>query len=411
MAEQTNTVVGIDVGTTKICTLVGELNAEGAMQIVGVGVTPARGIRKGAVINVTEAGEAIAASVEKAERTCGYQIGRAYVSLAGEHIMSQNSRGVVAVGRGEQGITQEDLDRAIDGAQAITLPHNREILHIIPRGYIVDGQEGVHNPVGMHGFRLEVEAHIITGSTAAVQNLAKCVQAAGVEIDEFVLNPLAAGQAVLTPTEREMGVVLADLGGGTTDIGIFIEGNVWHTVVLPVGGNHITNDVAMGLSLPFEQAEQIKVEHGHARPRAIDAADYFKVMPFGDTVPQNVSRQDLARIIEARVEELFDLILQETKRSGYDGLLPAGVVLCGGTALLPGIRELARERLNMPARVAAPEDLLGLVDTLHSPAYAASVGLLRWGFSEFNMPRPRERHGGSDLGTRLRGWFRTLLPG
>jgi cell division protein FtsA len=318
---------------------------------------------------------------------------------------------VVAVGRGEGGIAQDDIDRAIDGAQAITLPHNREILHIIPRGYIIDGQEGIHTPLGMHGFRLEVETHIITGSTAAVQNLAKCVQAASVEVDEFVLNPLAAGAAVLTPTEKEMGVVLADLGGGTTDIGIFIEGNIWHTVVLPVGGNHVTNDVAMGLSLPFELAEEIKVTHGHARPRAVDASEYFKVTPFGDVQPQNVSRQDLARIIEARVEELFDLIMQEIKRSGYDGLLPAGVVLCGGTSLLPGIRELARERLNMPARVAAPENLVGLVDALGSPAYATSVGLLRWGLSSVSMPRPRDRHTGGEWGARLRGWFRTLLPG
>jgi cell division protein FtsA len=263
----------------------------------------------------------------------------------------------------------------------------------------------------MHGFRLEVETHIITGSTAAVQNLAKCVQAAGVEVDQFVLNPLAAGAAVLTPTEKEMGVVLADLGGGTTDIGIFIEGNIWHTVVLPVGGNHVTNDVAMGLSLPFELAEQIKIEHGHSRPRALEASDLFKVTPFGDGQPQNVSRPDLARIIEARVEELFDLILQEIKRSGYDGLLPAGVVLCGGTSLLPGIRELARERLNMPVRVALPEDLRGLVDALHSPAYATSVGLLRWGLSEATMPRPRDRHGESEWSARLKGWFRTLLPG
>ena len=411
MAAQ-NTVVGIDVGTTKICALVGELNAEGAMQIIGVGVTQARGMRKGAVVNVAEASEAIGAAVEKAERTCGYEIGRAFVSLAGEHISSLNSRGVVAVGRGEGGITEDDLARALDGAQAITLPHNREVLHVIPRGYVIDGQEGIHSPLGMHGFRLEVETHIITGSTAAVQNLAKCVQSAGVEVDQFVLTPLAAGAAVLTPTEREMGVVLADLGGGTTDIGIFIEGNIWHTVVLPVGGNHVTNDVAMGLSLPFALAEQIKIEHGHARPRTVDASEYFKVTPFGEGQPQQVSRQDLARIIEARAEELFDLILQEIKRSGYDGLLPAGAVLCGGSALLPGIRELARERLNMPVRVALPEDLSGLVDALQSPAYATSVGLLRWGFSDAALPRPaRDRHSTGEWGARLRGWFRTLLPG
>jgi len=402
------TIVGIDVGTTKVCTLVGEVDEEGALHIVGVGVVPSKGLRKGMVVNVSETTEAIAASVEKAERVSGYEIGRAHVGVAGAHISSFNSRGVVAVSRGHS-ITQDDVDRVLDAALAIAIPHNREVIHVIPRGYTVDGQDGVREPLGMHGFRLEVEAHIITGAATSIYNLVKCINQVGIEIDELVLAPLASGEAVLTDNEREMGVVLTDIGGGTTDMAIFIEGSIWHTVVLPIGGNHLTNDVAVGLRAPFGTAEEIKEKYGYARSEGVAADETIDVAVFGWDSWQAISRRFLSEIIEARATEIFSIMLQEVKRSGYDGLLPAGVVLCGGTAQLAGIRELGREILQLPARIGAPRDLQGLVDVLSSPAYATSVGLLLWRLREEAALPPRERPGG--LWQRLVQWLRSFLPG
>jgi cell division protein FtsA len=405
------TIVGIDVGTTKICTLVGEAS-ETDLRIVGVGVAPARGIKKGVVVNVVDAAAAIKTSLEKAERSSGYEIARAYVSVTGQHINALNSRGVVGITRGDNGISGEDVERALDAARAIAIPPDREVLHVIPRSYVVDGQDGVKEPVGMIGFRLEVEAHIVTGQTSSIHNLLKCVESCNVEVDGLVLDPIAAGAAVLTDNEKEMGVVLADIGGGTTDIAIFIEGSVWHTTVLSVGGSHVTNDVAVGLRVPAEAAEQLKIEHGHARYETIDPTEVVQVKAFGDGGVTRVQRRDLAEIIEARAEEIYQLILQEVKRSGYDGLLPAGVVVTGGTAQLRGMRELGRQVLSMPVRIGTPQNISGLVDTVDSPAYATSVGLLLWGRDQVNHPPVlyRREEDKPDIGDRLSGFFRKLLP-
>jgi len=402
------TVVSIDVGTTKICTLVGRVDEEGTFRIVGVGVVPSRGLRKGVVVNVNEATEAIAASVERAERISGHEITHALVGVAGAHISSFNSRGVVAVSRGHS-ITQDDVNRVLDAALAIAIPHNREVIHVIPRGYIVDGQDGVRDPLGMHGFRLEVEAHIITGAATSIHNLVKCINQVGIEIDDLVLASLASGEAVLTENEREMGVVLADIGGGTTDMAIFIEGSVWHTAVLGIGGNHVTNDVAVGLRSPFATAEEIKKKYGYARAEIIPASENLNVPVFGGDSWQAVSRRFLAEIIEARAAEIFDLMLQEVKRSGYDGLLPAGVVLCGGTSQLAGIRELGRDILQLPTRIGFPRDLQGLVDSVSNPAYATGVGLLLWGLREEASQIPRDKP--TSLWQRIVHWLRSFLPG
>lgn len=403
------TVVAIDVGSSKVCTLVGEVREDGDLRIIGVGVTPSRGMRKGVVVNVAEATAAIAASVEEAERTSGYQIERAYVSLSGTHISSLNSRGVVAVSRREEGITEEDVGRVLDAAGAIAVPHNRELLHIVPRNYVVDGQEGVRDPLGMHGFRLEVEAHVVTGSTTAVQNLVKCVAGAGVEVGEVVLSSLAAGDAVLAENEREMGVVLVDMGGGTTDIAIFIDGTVWHTATLGIGGEYVTNDVAIGLRLPTAAAEAVKVRYGHARPAQVGPEERFPAAPFGESSPQTLPRWKLAEIIEARVEEMLGMVLQEIKRSGYDGLLPAGVVLCGGMAQLPGLQDLARDVVGLPIRIGTPQGLVGLVDRIGGPAYAVAAGLVGWGLmADTRRPLPK---GGPSVGRRFLNWLRALLPG
>ncbi len=369
-------IVGIDVGTTKVCTLVGRVEDDRSIRILGVGIEPSEGIRKGVIVDLAAASQAITRSVKKAESTSGLEITSALVSMAGAHVSSVNSRGAAAVNGNV--IEQYDIERALEQAQAVAIPYDREIIHVIQRGFSVDGQDGIRNPKGMHGYRLEVEAHIITASAASVDNLRQCVGAAGVEVQQFVLNPLASAESVLTEQERQMGVVVCDIGGGTTDLAIYVNGDVWHTMVLAVGGNHVTQDIAHGLRLPLAQAEDVKKQQGHAVRAEVGAEEYFSIRPFGEERPVQINRKELAEIIEARVEEIFALALQEIKRSGYDGLLPAGMVLTGGASALPGIKRLASRVLNMPVRTAQPENLHGLVDRLNSPAYSTSVGLLRW---------------------------------
>jgi len=409
-------VVGIDVGTTKICTLVGRVEDANAIRILGVGIEPSEGVRKGIVVDLEAASRAIKRSVEKAEGTSGLEITTALVSLAGAHVSSVNSRGAAGIPGGI--IDAFDVARALEQAQAVAIPHDREIVHVIQRGITVDGQEGVRTPVGMHGFKLEVETHIITAAAATVDNIRQCVRGAGVEIQQFVLNPLASAEVVLTDEEREMGVAVCDIGGGTTDLAIYVNGDVWHTMVLAVGGNHITQDIAHGLRLPLTQAEEVKKQQGYAVRAEVGAEEFFSIRPFGEDKDVKINRQDLAHIIEARIEETFGLIMQEIKRSGYDGLLPAGMVLTGGTAALPGINRIASEVLGMSVRTAQPEGLTGLVDKLNSPAYSTSVGLLRWATS---MRDQDVVAGGSNKKRRSRGeknmsiesiknWLGRLLP-
>jgi cell division protein FtsA len=407
------TIVGIDVGTTKICTLVGEVYEDGQLRIIGVGVTPSRGLSKGAVVNVHEATQAIRTSLQRAERVSGYEIASAYVGVGGGYISGINSRGVVGISRSERGISQSDIERALDAARSIAIPHNREIIHTIPRGFIVDGQGGVKDPIGMQGTRLEVEAHIVTGATTSVSNLARCVRDAGIKIDDMILQPLASGEAILKESEREMGVVLADIGGGTTDIGIFIDGSIWHTVILGTGGEHFTKDVAVGLRTPFNTAEELKIKYGHSLPASLTTDELIEVTSFGDGARESVSRLRLAEVIEARAEEILTLILREVKRSGYDGLLAAGLVMCGGSAELAGFQDLAQQVLQLPVRVGSPQNLQGLTDVLESPAYATSVGLLLWGIhdTQAGEPEPQPPHSVDELVRRIRNWFRAFLPG
>ncbi len=404
-------VVGIDIGTTKVCTLVARVEGESTLRILGVGIVPSQGIRKGNIIDLSAAAQSIARSVEKAQRTSGLEITSALVSLAGSHVSSVNSRGVVGISG--RVIDQYDVDRALESAQAVAIPHNREIIHVIQRGFTVDGQDGIRMPIGMHGYRLEVEAHIITAAAATVENLRQCVQSAGVQVSQFVLNPLASGEVVLTDTERQMGAVVCDIGGGTTDLAIYIDGDVWHTMVLAIGGNHITSDIAHGLRLPITQAEEIKKQYAHAIENGLEEGDIFSMRPFGEDQPVEFSRRDLAHITEARVEEIFQLVTQEIKRSGYDGLLPAGMILTGGTSNLPGIKQLASEVVGLPVRLAQPENLIGLVDQLHSPAYSTSIGLLNWAIllSETGPVSHRPQHKSININwDGIRGFLRQLLP-
>lgn len=405
-------VIGLDVGTHKICTIIGDVR-ENDIFVVGAGIEPSRGMKKGIVNDIAQLSAAISASVHKAEKGSGYQVKRAFVSLAGSHIASINSRGVVGI-TGQRGVNVNDLDRALEAARAIAIPHNREVLHVVPRSYSLDGQERVRSPIGMHGFRLEVEAHIITASSTSVANLEQAVENAGVYVDRFILNPLAAGDAVLTDQEREMGVVVIDIGGGTTDLAIFIEGTVWHTSVLALGGDHVTNDITYFTHIPFDTAEAVKVQYGHSSPKSVDPLETLMVEPFGDGMPTEIRRTQLAEIIEARVEEIFDLVHKEIKRSGYDGLLRAGAVITGGCSQLPGIQEVATRTLNMPVRLAKPERLTGMADALRNPSYSTSVGLLRLGLEMDAMAEAPPINGGAVSGIRigqmLGSLFRRLLP-
>jgi cell division protein FtsA len=368
--------VGIDVGTTKACTLVGQLDGERNLRVIGVGIAPSTGMKKGGVVSLEAVARAIEASKDKAERTSGYEITSALVSLSGSQIASQNSKGMAGVSG--RTIGQDDVTRAVEAARSIAVPFNRQVVHVVPRGYVVDGQDGIRSAIGMHGYRLEVEAHLVTAATTALRNLEKCLEAAGIALDAWVVSSLASGEVVLTETEREMGVVVCDIGGGTADVAIYIEGAVWHTAVIPVGGDHLTSDIAQGLHLPLETAESVKRRHGHARVASVDPKQSFAVRPFGQEAPAQVRVADLAAIVEPRVEELFGLVRQEIKRSGYDGLLPAGVVLTGGTSLLPGIRDVGADVLQLRMRCAQPDGLRGLVDQLRSPAFSTSLGLLHW---------------------------------
>jgi cell division protein FtsA len=406
-------LVGIDAGTTKVTTLIGEVGRSGEVNIIGYGIAPSVGIKKGMVANIDQTVNSIATSIEKAERLSGYKISSALVGVGGSHISSQNSRGVVAVSGHKREVSREDIARATDAAKAVQVPSNRELLHVIPRGYIVDGQEGIKDPLGMSAVRLEVETHIVAGAATSVQNLSKCITNANVAIDELVINSLAAAEATLTDTEKELGVLVADIGGGTTDIAIFTDGAAYHSAVLPVGAINVTNDVAIGLRTSLNLAEEIKIKHGSATLVDVQPEELLNVAVLGEGGGQTIQRRKLCEIIEARMSEIFSLIGEEVKRSGHAGMLPAGAVLTGGGARLAGVAELARDVLQMPVRVAAPQGVGGLMDQLSNPAFSTPIGLLLWG----------ARHVGSEpigfatsspmsggLG-RFVDWVRGLFPG
>lgn len=392
--KKRTTLTSIDVGTTKICTTIADVDDGGGIQIVGVGVTPSAGLHKGLVVNINDARESIRESVRKAEQASGYKVESAYVGVTGRHVSSLNNRGVVAITRNDRLVRPDDLKRVLQSARSVKVPSDRKLLHIIPRGYAVDGQVGVKNPVGMHGFRLDVETHIITAAITSVQNLVKCIRGIGVDIDDLILEPLASSQAVLTEDEKQIGVILADIGGGTTDIAVFRDGSIWHTTILPVAGYQITRDLAIGLGLPFDVAEEIKKKYGSVMPV------YESKMETTSTISEDghgVSYQDLCDIIRARVEEIIRLILLELPSAEYETLVPAGLVLTGGSANLPGIDALGRDILQLPVRVGIPTSIYGITDILHDPAYATSVGLLLWGAKHEGMQTWQSRRFGAAL--------------
>lgn len=370
-------VVGaIDVGTTKICTILADVSAGDGPQVVGVGIAPSKGLHKGLVVNINEARESIRESVRKAEQTSNYKVESAYVGVTGRHVTSMNNRGVVAITRNDRVVRPDDLKRVLASAQSVKTAGDRRLLHIIPRSYAVDGQAGVQNPVGMHGFRLDVETHVITAAVTSIQNLVKCIRSIGIDIEDLVLEPLASSEAILTEDEKQTGVILADIGGGTTDIAVFREGSIWHTSILPVAGYQLTRDVAIGLGLPFEIAEEMKKKYGSVMPVYEGGKD---TAPAISQDGHGVSYQDLCDIIRARVEEIMKLILLEMPNSEYETLVPSGLVLTGGSSNLAGMATLGRDILRLPVRIGTPNDIYGIGDVLRDPAYATSVGLLLWG--------------------------------
>ena len=404
----------IDIGTTKVCTVVGEVLDEQPLRILGVGISAANGLNRGMVENLRDASESVRTSVEQAERSSGTRILSAHVGLAGPHISSQNNRGIVAIPDRDRPISQDDVTRVLDGARIVSIPTNREIIHAVPRYYIVDGQDHVTDPVGMYGQRLDAETHIITGLSTVLQNATKCVETAGVQVETLIVSSLASAEAVLEQEEKRQGVVLADIGGGTTDIIVYTDGSVCHTSVLPVGGNHITRDLVIGLRCPYQAAEDVKALYGHAIPSTIDVEETVELDVFGAAERRSVDRRSIAEIVQARIEEICEMTMREVRRAVHDDILSAGLVLTGGTANLAGIAELAEQVTGLPVRVGAPRNLQGLIDTLCDPGYASSVGALQWAVSEVESGAwPGPSRGFSlpgDLWQRFTRMVRVLLP-
>ncbi len=408
--EREAVLVAIDVGTSKVCALIGEVSRDGRLTIMGHGTVAASGLKKGVVVNIDQTVRSIQDAVERAERLSGFKIDRAFVSVGGPHIESLNSPGQVAVTGHHREVMREDINRAIEVAQAVSIPSNREVLHVERRGFIVDGQEGVKDPLGMSALRLEVETHIVTASATAVQNLSKCVQAAGVKIDERVVASLASAEAVVNETEKELGVAVADIGAGTIDLALFADGSPYHTAVLPVGGNNVTNDVAIGLKTSLQTAEELKVQHGSCDLRSVDDDEAIAVSVLGEEAGRSISRREVCEIIEARMREMFELLRGEM--GSRPNMLPAGIILTGGAAQLAGAAELGREVLQMPVRIAGPSGIGGLTDTILNPAYSTAVGLLAWGAAGLGAGDAAryESSGPSGFLGRLRDALRNLFP-
>ncbi len=404
-------LVGIDVGTSKVCALIGEIGRDGRLTIIGHGTVPSSGLKKGAVVNIEQTVRSITEAVEKAERLSGWKIDKAFVGVGGSAVESLNSTGQVAVTAHDREITREDIRRAIEVARAVAIPSNREVLHVERRGFIVDGQEGVKDPLGMSALRLEVETHIVTAPATAVQNLTKCVAQAGVKIDELVVNALAAAEAVASETERDLGVAVADLGAGTIDLAMFNEGSPFHTSVLPVGGNFVTNDVAIGIKTSLPVAEELKIRHGTCDLRGVSEDEEIAVSVLGEEAGRTISRLELCQIIEARMRETFEMLGAEMRASGA-GMLPAGLILTGGAAQLAGIAELGRDVLQMPVRIVAPTGVGGLTDSILTPAYSTAIGLLQWGATSLAEGEPTRFESAPAFGIlgRIRDALRSIFP-
>ncbi|SEK61838.1 cell division protein FtsA [Halomonas daqiaonensis] len=387
-----NMVVGLDIGTSKVVAIVGQPTDDGGIEIAGIGSHPSRGMKKGVVINIESTVQSIQRAVEEAELMAGCDIHSVYVGIAGSHISSMNSDGVVAIK--EREVASSDIDRVIDSARARAISEGQRVLHVIPQEFAIDTQGGIREPLGMSGVRLEARVHLVTAALNAVQNIEKCVRRCGLEVDAIILEQLASSHAVLTEDERELGVCMVDIGGGTTDIAVFTEGAIRHTSVIPIAGDQVTNDIAMALRTPTQHAEEIKVKYACALTQLASSDEMIKVPSVGDRPARDLSRQSLAEVVEPRYEELFTLVRDELRRSGYEDLVAAGVVLTGGTARMEGVVELAEEIFHMPVRIACPQNVRGLADVVRNPIYSTGVGLLHYALRETRQGHGRQGPGG-----------------
>jgi cell division protein FtsA len=375
--QEKRMIVGLDIGTSKVVAIVGEIGSDDEIEVIGIGSNPSKGMKKGVVVNIESTVQSIQRAIEEAELMAGCQIHSVYVGIAGSHIRSLNSHGIVAIRDRE--VYGLDLERVIDAAQAVAIPADQKVLHILPQEYVIDNQEGIKEPLGMSGVRLEAKVHLVTCAVNAAQNIEKCIRRCGLEVEEVILEQLASSYSVLTEDEKELGVCLVDIGGGTTDIAIFTDGSIRHTGVIPIAGDQVTNDIAMALRTPTQHAEEIKIKYACALTQLAGADETIKVPSVGDRPPRDLSRQALAEVVEPRYDELFTLVQAELRRSGFEDMVPAGIVLTGGTSKMEGVVELAEEIFHMPVRVGFPQSVRGLTDIVRNPVYSTGVGLLQYG--------------------------------
>ncbi len=402
-----NLIVGLDIGTSKVVAIVGEIKADGQLEIIGLGSHPSRGLKKGVVVNIESTVQSIQRAVEEAELMAGCEIHSVYAGIAGSHVRSLNSHGIVAIKDKE--VVQGDVERVIDAAKAVAIPADQKILHVLPQEYIIDAQEGIRDPIGMSGVRLEAKVHIVTGADSSAQNIVKCVQRCGLQVDDIVLEQLASSYAVLTEDEKDLGVCIVDIGGGTTDIAVFGGGAIRHTAVIPIAGDQVTNDIAVSMRTPTQYAEDIKIKYACALSQLANPDETIEVPSVGDRPPRRLARQTLAEIVEPRYEELFALIRDELRRSGFEEAVAAGIVLTGGSSKMEGAIELAEEVFHMPVRLGIPQYVSGLVDVVSNPIHATGVGLLLYAKNNIDLQRPEapllSGGGVKSLLERMKAWF------
>jgi cell division protein FtsA len=404
--DERKLLVGLDIGTSKIVAIVGEVSPDGSLEVIGIGTHPSRGLKKGVVVNIESTVQSIQRAVEEAELMAGCEINTVYTGIAGDHIRSLNSHGIVAI-RDKQEICATDVDRVIDAARAVAIPADQRVLHVLPQEFLIDFQEGIREPIGMSGVRLEAKVHLVTGAASASQNIVKCVQRCGLAVDGIVLEQLASSYSVLTEDERELGVCIVDMGGGTTDIAVFCEGAIRHTAVIPIAGDQVTKDIAISLRTPIPYAEELKIKYACALSHLANPDETIEVPSVGERPPRRLARQTLAEVVEPRYEELYQLVSEELRRSGFYEMIAAGIVLTGGSSKMEGATELAEEVFHMPVRVGVPQHVEGLSDVVRNPIHATGVGLLLYGREAVqNTAGGRGPQGGlSKSWERLRSWF------
>ena len=402
---ENNMIVGLDIGTSKVATVVGDVSEDNQVEIVGVGFHPSRGLKKGVVVNIESTVQAIQRSIEEAELMAGCQIHSVYTGIAGSHIRGMNSHGIVGVKDRE--VSSGDVERVLDAARAVAIPADQRVFQVMPQEFVVDQQEGIREPVGMSGVRLEAKVHLVTGAVSAAQNIIKCIQRCGLEVDDIILEQLASSSAVLTDDEKELGICFVDIGGGTTDVAVFTDGAIKHTAVIPIAGDQVTNDIAIAMRTPTQHAEEIKIKYACALRQLANPDDTIEVPSAGGRDPRRLSRQTLAEVVEPRYEELLSLVLAELRRSGFSDLVAAGVVLTGGSSRMEGVVDLAEEIFHMPVRLGIPQNVTGLADVVRNPVYSTGVGLLLFGLQNQNLSKdsPSGESRMVDVLKKVKNWF------